>query len=96
MEIIKLKSIKKINAPSKRYELTVKDNHNFFCNGILKHNCTVTPVFGKRGFIVKKTVVVGAYVCSRNNAYKVPDNSNVFLYAASCFNGLPSTPCGAP
>lgn len=36
---------------------------------------TVTPVFGKRGFIVKKTVVVGAYVCSRNNAYKVPDNS---------------------
>ena len=75
MEIIKLKSIKKINAPSKRYELTVKDNHNFFCNGILKHNCTVIPVFGKRGFIVKKTVVVGAYVCSRNNAYKVPDNS---------------------
>ena len=36
---------------------------------------TVAPVFGKRGFIVKKTVVVGAYVCSRNNAYKVPDNS---------------------
>lgn len=36
---------------------------------------TVTPVFGKRGFIIKKTVVVGAYVCSRNNAYKVPDNS---------------------
>ena len=36
---------------------------------------TVAPVFGKCGFIVKKTVVVGAYVCSRNNAYKVPDNS---------------------
>ena len=36
---------------------------------------TVIPVFGKRGFIVKKTVVTGAYVCSRNNAYKVPDNS---------------------
>ena len=36
---------------------------------------TVVPVFGKRGFIVKRKEVVGAYVCSRNNAYKVPDNS---------------------
>ena len=36
---------------------------------------TVIPVFGKRGFIVKRKEVVGAYVCSRNNAYKVPDNS---------------------
>ena len=68
MEIIKLKSIKKIDAPSKRYELTVRDNHNFFCNGILKHNCTVIPTFkGKK--------LTGAYVCSRNNAYKIEDNS---------------------
>lgn len=36
---------------------------------------TVAPVFGKRGFIVKKEEVVGAYVCSRNNAYKIEDNS---------------------
>ena len=36
---------------------------------------TVIPVFGKRGFIVKKEEVVGAYVCSRNNAYKIEDNS---------------------
>ena len=36
---------------------------------------TVVPVFGKRGFIVKKKEVVGAYVCSRNNAYKIEDNS---------------------
>ena len=36
---------------------------------------TVVPVFGKRGFIVKKEEVVGAYVCSRNNAYKIEDNS---------------------
>ena len=38
-------------------------------------SATVVPVFGKRGFIVKREEVVGAYVCSRNNAYKVPDNS---------------------
>ena len=36
---------------------------------------TVIPVFGKRGFIIKKKEVVGAYVCSRNNAYKIEDNS---------------------
>lgn len=36
---------------------------------------TVVPVFGKRGFIVKKEEVVGAYVCSRNNVYKIEDNS---------------------
>ena len=36
---------------------------------------TVIPVFGKCGFIVKKKAVVGAYVCSRNNAYKLEDKS---------------------
>ena len=36
---------------------------------------TVVPVFGKRGFIVKKKQFIGAYVCSRNNAYKIEDNS---------------------
>ena len=36
---------------------------------------TVIPVFGKHGFIVKKKAVVGAYVCSRNNAYKLEDKS---------------------
>ena len=36
---------------------------------------TVIPVFGKRGFIAKKKAVVGAYVCSRNNAYKLEDKS---------------------
>ena len=36
---------------------------------------TVIPVFGKRGFIVKKEEVVGAYVCSRNNAYKLENKS---------------------
>ena len=36
---------------------------------------TVVPIFGKRGFIIKKKAVVGAYVCSRNNAYKLEDKS---------------------
>lgn len=37
----KIKSIKKIQSLPKKYEISVKDNHNYFANGILKHNCTM-------------------------------------------------------
>jgi len=36
---MKIKSIKKIENKSKRYDIEVEDNHNFFANGILVHNC---------------------------------------------------------
>lgn len=39
MKKMKIKSIKKIKHVSKRYDITVKDNENFFGNGILVHNC---------------------------------------------------------
>ncbi len=46
MRIEKIKSIKKIeNLDS--YELNVKDNHNFFVNGFLKHNCKASKYDGK-------------------------------------------------
>jgi hypothetical protein len=32
-------SIEEISCGSQRYDLTVEDNHNFFANGILVHNC---------------------------------------------------------
>lgn len=38
--ITTIKSIKKIKTPSKRYDLTIAKNHNFFANGILVHNCS--------------------------------------------------------
>lgn len=34
----KVKSIKRLGK-EKVYDLTVKDNHNFYCNGVLVHNC---------------------------------------------------------
>lgn len=75
MEILKLKSIKRIDAPSKRYELTVADNHNFFVNGILKHNCTTAfDVTRTKSGKIKK--VGKFYVCSRNNAYKLKCNND--------------------
>lgn len=39
LKISKIKSIKKLdNHQSKRYDIEVKDNHNFFANDILVHN----------------------------------------------------------
>jgi hypothetical protein len=35
-----IKTIKKVKTPSKRYDLTVAKNHNFFANGVLVHNCS--------------------------------------------------------
>lgn len=41
MKTLSIKSIKKIKESNKRYDLTIKDNHNFFANGILVHNCSI-------------------------------------------------------
>jgi len=40
-DLVKIKSIKKIDSDSKRYDIQIKKNHNFFANGILVHNCTM-------------------------------------------------------
>lgn len=37
--ISKIVKIEKISSDSKRYDVTVEHNHNFFANGILVHNC---------------------------------------------------------
>jgi hypothetical protein len=39
MESVKIKSIRKISNSSKRYDITVAGNSNYFANGILIHNC---------------------------------------------------------
>lgn len=43
MKVEKIKSIKKIINNSKRYDIEVEKNHNFFANNILVHNCTIYP-----------------------------------------------------
>lgn len=46
MEIIKKTKIKRINIISNEdvYDITVKDNHNFFANDLLVHNCAEEPL----------------------------------------------------
>ena len=41
MKVCKIKSIKKIKNKSKKYDLQIKDNHNYFANDILVHNCNM-------------------------------------------------------
>lgn len=36
---MKIKSITPIRLKSKRYDISVKDNHNFYANNVLVHNC---------------------------------------------------------
>lgn len=40
----KIKSIKKVNTQSSRYDLEVKNTNNFFANDVLVHNCRVITV----------------------------------------------------
>lgn len=40
MNFVKIINIEQI-PKEESYELSVEDNHNFFCNGALKHNCSL-------------------------------------------------------
>jgi DNA ligase 1 len=51
MEHVKIKSIKKLEKSYNKYDLEVKDNHNFFANNILVHNCRAIIVIDETGAI---------------------------------------------
>jgi hypothetical protein len=51
MKVVKIKSIRKI-GPSKKYDLTVAKNHNFFANKVLTHNSNTRYVFDGETFHV--------------------------------------------
>ena len=42
--INKIKRIEKINIDSERYDIEVEDNHNYYANGILVHNCRLITI----------------------------------------------------
>jgi hypothetical protein len=77
---MKIKSIKKINNKSKRYDIEVENNHCFFANGILVHNCSATYALLriKRWWWKDKFKFI---VCSRNIHLKKQDNSSYWTIA---------------
>ena len=42
MKVCRIKSIRKIQSSSKRYDVEIKKNNNLFANNILVHNCSST------------------------------------------------------
>ena len=75
----KIKSIKKIISSSKRYDIEVKKNHNFFANNILVHNCSATFFVGTKRVWGIKRLIFG--VCSRNICLGKPDSSSYWKMA---------------
>lgn len=85
----KIKSITKINLNSKRYDISVANNNNFFANGILVHNCQnltdYLPGWQGRYFHVSEKANGTSFtaysygdlfgVCSRNIDLKPTDNN---------------------
>lgn len=63
--ILKIKSVKKIENNSKRYDIELKKNHCFFGNNILVHNSSCTIFFNQGIF----------GVCSRNFEKKDSEGS---------------------
>ena len=49
MKSVKIKSVKKIKIQQDRYDLEVDNNHNYFANNILVHNCRALAHINKDG-----------------------------------------------
>ena len=71
MEKIKKIRIKKITVVSNEdvYDISVKDNHNFFANGVLVHNCAEEPL--PNG---------GACLLGAMNLYKYVNDKGEFMF----------------
>lgn len=98
MKLVKIKSIKRIENSSKKYDLAVRKNHNFFANGILVHNCSTWY-----SDYIHARSVDGRNHVSRNwlknfhaqNCFNIPENwricgENVFARHSIEYSGLPS------
>jgi len=68
MKNIKIKSIKKIVNESKRYDIEVESNKNFFANNVLVHNSSIS-LYDKKDNINPDEIMIG--VCSRNQEKKL-------------------------
>lgn len=65
MKNVTIKTIKKIENNSKRYDIEVENNHNFFASSILVHNSSFTEYFRKN----EDTFYTG--ICSRSMEKKI-------------------------
>lgn len=93
MKIATVTSIENFSTKSKRYDITVQDNHNFFANNILVHNCQNLPHYFEqyKGKVFEVSVKVDGSsmtvyyykgttgVCSRNLELKKPNHDSFWI-----------------
>jgi DNA ligase (NAD+) len=77
--IFKIVKIEKLDNTFDRYDLEVEDNHNFFANGILVHNCSV-------GMVYRNGKLVEAY--TRGDGY---EGQNILETVKRFGNHFPKT-----
>ena len=68
---MKIVGIKKITKPSIRYDIEVSSNENFYANGVLVHNCSMTVGIIRGEFVV----------CSRNVNLRETEGNTFWLMA---------------
>ena len=87
---VKIKSIEVVENNSKLYDIEVKDNNNFYANGILVHNCQSATFTGKMvprfpGIFSKLPFKKYQFVvCSRN--FTTNDKSSLYWKIAEKYN----------
>lgn len=79
LQEIQIKKIKKVKSNSRRYDISVSKNHNFFANGILVHNCSATFFSYYKKVCGRTKKCFGT--CSRNLWLKTKNNSNYWKIA---------------
>lgn len=99
MKIINIKKLK--NHVSKRYDISVKKNYNFYANGLLVHNCQQVPeildeIKGKTVYSTVKcdgssiSIVYkdgDVHICSRNLSLKIEENKdNIYIKTAEKYD----------
>jgi RNA ligase (TIGR02306 family) len=84
-------SIKKVSVNSARYDITVENNHNFFANNILVHNCQnlVPEIEKNQGQVFEKSIKLDGSSMTVFHYDKATDKEgNTFTALGVCSRNL--------
>ena len=88
MKTLKIKSIKKITSKSKKYDVQVSKNNNFFGNNILLHNSLIISFYYKlkmewiiasRGSFISEQAIEASKMINTQTFLRM-DKENTYLY----------------
>lgn len=80
---MRIKNIKKIENESKRYDIQVEDNHNFYANGLLVHNswcCIGVVPESEASEDAGRFIITSKGLSSKGLAFKLNEENEQNLY----------------